>query len=793
MAKKTRNILKSYFESGKKPTEGQYANLIDSHALLSGENTGSFKLKGDANINGNLTASGNITAGTFKGDGSRLTNITSSNITQLTVTASIATGSLTVSGSTYFVSGSTNVLLAIKSSGSIVPGTTHQYDLGAPLNQWKALFVSESVTRTIHNEGKSQIGTSLQDTHTFIGNITSSGTLSGSTIIYTNEISEGDITKGLTFTGNITASGNISASKKIFAKEGYVGGTVRISGSTYYESASVEILEGLGVTGSIIPGANNEFDLGSPSHVWRDLFLSENSIRFVSSSGEVTRFKQKDVKDLKEGKSLKQDVAIDGADKFTRTEALFHQTANNHYIKQTTAGLWQFQGPGGSPLSINQVDADHAISINTPGIFSTKGSISASLITATHKFGGTTQFGHGTVTINGPAGHITASGNISASGTIFANSFQSTGGDVGGISFIDHVNITGDISASGGGSIFAFDTDNAASIGLADANGLRIAQFARVGSGVNAHLGRMVLHNQNLGSQQVDISAYGSSFYSGSNNSYFGIGTTNPTVELQVEGIISASGNISNLGSISTTHITASGNISASGDILNTGNIIVGGKILLTDSTAANYIDYDGTGFLYKGSGKFLGNITASGNISSSGTIIGSSVVNKKALHFLYTTNKFTLDTSDELYFSLSDADRDIGAGSEDQVGVMAIVPLTGILKHVIINTSSDLSSKSWEFKVYRVPSGADADSGGKILMATVASNAGPASHTSKKISFVTNTADTNEILYETGYNATTMFTASDRIILSLESNSDATGSPKINSVLCFELDESTI
>ena len=165
--------------------------------------------------------------------------------------------------------------------------------------------------------------------------------------------------------------------------------------------------------------------------------------------------------------------------------------------------------------------------------------------------------------------------------------------------------------------------------------------------------------------------------------------------------------------------------------------------------------------------------------------------INKKALHFLYTANKFTTDTSVETYFSLSDADRD--TTSEDGVGVMAIVPLTGVLKHVLINCSSNLSGKTWEFRVYRVPSGEDADSGGEILVATVASNAGPAGHTNKKISFVSGTADTNVITYETGYTATTMFTAGDRILLSLQSNSDAAGNPKINSVLCFELDESTI
>jgi len=47
------------------------------------------------------------------------------------------------------------------------------------------------------------------------------------------------------------------------------------------------------------------------------------------------------------------------------------------------------------------------------------------------------------------ATHVTASGNISASGTIYADNFTSTGGDVGGISFADDLNITGHITSSG--------------------------------------------------------------------------------------------------------------------------------------------------------------------------------------------------------------------------------------------------------------------------------------------------------------------------------------------------------
>ena len=90
MAKKTRNTLKGYFETGKKPTEGQYANLIDSHVLLSGENTGSLNLKGNADINGNITASSYT--GSFVGDGNGLT------FTNISASGHISASSISASG-----------------------------------------------------------------------------------------------------------------------------------------------------------------------------------------------------------------------------------------------------------------------------------------------------------------------------------------------------------------------------------------------------------------------------------------------------------------------------------------------------------------------------------------------------------------------------------------------------------------------------------------------------------------------------------------------------------------------
>ena len=55
--------LKSYFETGKRPTESNYVNLIDSHLLLSCENTGSLNLLGNSSLDGNITITGTLTAG----------------------------------------------------------------------------------------------------------------------------------------------------------------------------------------------------------------------------------------------------------------------------------------------------------------------------------------------------------------------------------------------------------------------------------------------------------------------------------------------------------------------------------------------------------------------------------------------------------------------------------------------------------------------------------------------------------------------------------------------------------
>jgi len=115
-----------------------------------------------------------------------------------------------------------------------------------------------------------------------------------------------------------------------------------------------------------------------------------------------------------------------------------------------------FRDIKGSPLTHDEVDGNfrhltgsHEISgsIYVQGSVSASGNLTGSnlMLTSTDSVLGVSTLSASSWII---AQHITASGNISASGTIYANNFQSTGGDVAGISFNDDLNITGDITSS---------------------------------------------------------------------------------------------------------------------------------------------------------------------------------------------------------------------------------------------------------------------------------------------------------------------------------------------------------
>ena len=284
-------------------------------------------------------------------------------------------------------------------------------------------------------------------------------------------------------------------------------------------------------------------------------------------------------------------------------------------------------------------------------------------------------------------GHITASGNISASGTIFADNFQSTGGDVGGISFADEVNITGNITASGNisssGTVFAnaLDLEGANIKYIASQNILKFDDNIKLGigagvtdavgdltissDGANANLsanvgniklgtsaGNTIIHNNFAGG---NILLQSDKAGSGQQGGVVLISGSNTHISLDVRGNITAS-NISASGTLfantlnaseltGITHITASGNISASSlevsnHITASGNISSSGD-LTADIVYTDLIQSTGTtGHIYTGANitdvtigyhanlnsrlKINSHITASGDISASGTLYGS-------------------------------------------------------------------------------------------------------------------------------------------------------------------------
>ena len=245
------------------------------------------------------------------------------------------------------------------------------------------------------------------------------------------------------------------------------------------------------------------------------------------------------------------------------------------------------------------------------------------LITQTKS--GSTQFGDSADDTHLFTGNITASGNISASGTIYANNFASTGGDVGGVTFADDVNITGHITASGNLQI----PDNSF-IHIGDNTDLKLFHNGS-NSFIQENSGDLVLIPDGTNKKLL---------VSGSGDT-----------KLSVEGNITASGNISGSstsnitvgGTItaeqltSTDGITATGNISSNAGslVLTAGKVVLGAtpQIDVGASRAVTFSVNPNAPTIFSNSSAVSasnfttdGHITASGNISSSGTINANNV-----------------------------------------------------------------------------------------------------------------------------------------------------------------------
>jgi hypothetical protein len=214
--------------------------------------------------------------------------------------------------------------------------------------------------------------------------------------------------------------------------------------------------------------------------------------------------------------------------------------------------------------------------------------------------------------------HITASGNISSSGIIIADTFQSTGGDVGGISFTDDLNITGNITASG-------DISAAGNISASgNISSSRLYLNIDGSSGYQDYIFKVQEDRADkftvdgAGNISVGGSIYASQYLTHTGDTDTGLELSTNTVFIKAGG--------SGL-TIQNGHITASGDISASGDGHFSGINIDNGSasdptINFIKGSSATGLLYDGTNFVWKREGSTalsigVGNITFGGGGNS--------------------------------------------------------------------------------------------------------------------------------------------------------------------------------
>mgnify|MGYP003642482866 CR=1 FL=1 len=398
MAKQNRNTLKGYFETGKKPTEGQYANLIDSHALLDGENTGSLNIKGNITSNGDITSteitasgiissSANIIADQFIGDGSLITGITSSLINISAQTASLNSGSLLVSGTLFYNSASALIRLGIETTGSIIPEGNGVFDLGSPTNYFKDTFVSRSHAINVTT-------TDLETSNIITGHITASQSIIAGVYVKASE---------LIITGNITASGDISASGNIYSK-----GLLTTEGNSAFGDSLDDTHT---FTGAITSSGN----ISASGDIITHNLTS-------TGTGSFEEINLNDGKKIKLGTSDDLSIYHDGSNSFIHEAGIGDLILKANNIQLTNEGGEKFVDTttnGSVDIYYDNVVkfTTTATGVNITGDVTASGNISAN--------------GHLT------ANHITASGNISSSGNINANQF--TGIFNGAISSSDQI------------------------------------------------------------------------------------------------------------------------------------------------------------------------------------------------------------------------------------------------------------------------------------------------------------------------------------------------------------------
>ena len=489
------------------------------------------------------------------------------------------------------------------------------------------------------------------------GVVSASGLIQGTAFKQENN---GNLTFVVDTSGNVSSSGTLSGTALTLATNGVTKASIDASGNVSANSISTEgDIQHVGDTNNKISFGTDtqDFQTGGSSR----LDISDSGVRLGGANSRVTTILDEDnmasdsATSLATQQSIKAYVDANAGgsvsgntfatdlkigrdadnllDFTTDNQVTFRVSANDGVVMKASGEIEATSLDVSGDISSSSTLLGRALTLATNGInaltIGTDGALSASSTLA------------GTALTLATAG--TQKASISADGSA---SFA------GGIdTFYDATASLGYISAS---QLIIQGTDHSAGIHLYDNDGNNIAALARVGSGGNAHVGRMVLRdNANV---KVDIRASGTSYIMGAFSSSGAIEANSFNITNNGDNVF----NISNAGAISASStiqgtaftaqtngttkatIDASGNISASGTI--TTSTLIGNG---TDTILASDGKISASGALLGNTAQFANNGINTLDISNAGAISASSTIQGTA--FTAQTNgatKATIDAS---------------------------------------------------------------------------------------------------------------------------------------------------
>lgn len=218
------------------------------------------------------------------------------------------------------------------------------------------------------------------------------GGQNGDITLSINSASAGISGSSLDITGNAKIDGNLT-----------LGGQLTIGDAT---SDTVNVVASL--SSSLIPSETNAFDLGSATKIWRDLYISTGSIKFVEGTSVVKTFNVESLTSL-EAATGSSNVSIANLNSFTSSiDTTIKNKLNSDGV---ISGSIQVLGGTGIVSSSAQIDA----LFNLDGVISGSSQVTLSSTTG----GGTSadvQFGSLGIGMaaSGVSGEIKASADIIA-------------------------------------------------------------------------------------------------------------------------------------------------------------------------------------------------------------------------------------------------------------------------------------------------------------------------------------------------------------------------------------------